>query len=96
MATAQEITPCNQDLPTFQTVVQQQEGIFGPLTALSQSGDKNIMTFQVGPSPDAAHRVVLEIYTDHPPNRNGLTLVCVAACLVSSTLQNVAAYRPTQ
>jgi hypothetical protein len=95
MATAQEATPGSQDLSTFQTVVQQQEGIFGPLTALSNHGANNVMTFQVGPSPDASHRAILETYTDHPPAKAGYVLVCIGSCLVSSVLQQVAAYRKT-
>jgi hypothetical protein len=93
MASATESTPGSQDLPTFQTVVQQQEGIFGPLTALANDGVNNIMTFQVGPSPDGPHRALLATYTDHPPPRDGYTLVCIGQCLVSSTVQQVAAYR---
>jgi len=93
MATATESTPGSQDLPTFQTVVQQQEGIFGPLTALTSSGGNNTMTFQVGPSPDSAHRAILAVYTDHPPPKDGYVLVCVGSCLVSSASQQVAAYR---
>jgi len=95
MATAQEATPGSQDLVTFQTVVQQQEGIFGPLTSLSSSGDKNLMTFQVGPSPDSSHRAILATYTDHPPTKVGSVLVCIGNCLVSGALQQIAAYRKT-
>jgi len=95
MATAREATPGSQDLTTFQTVVQQQEGIFGVLTALSSEGANNIMTFQVGPSPDAAHRAILATYTGHPPNKDGYVLVCIGNCLVSGATQQVAAYRKT-
>jgi hypothetical protein len=95
MATRQEATPGSQDLSTFQTVVQQQEGIFGPLTALSSSGSNNVMTFQVGPSPDASHRATLATYTDHPPAKGGYDLVCVGSCLVSGAIQQVVAYRKT-
>lgn len=93
MAIATEATPGAQDLATFQTVIQQQEGIFGPLTSLSSSGGNNIMTLQVGPSPDAAHRALIEIYSDHPPAKQGYTLVCIGSCLVSSAAKQVAAYR---
>jgi len=93
MAMATESTPGTQDLPTFQTVIQQQEGIFGPLTALANDGVNNTMTFQVGPSPDSAHRSTLSVYTDHPPQKAGFVLVCIGQCLVSSTVQQVAAYR---
>jgi len=93
MATATEATPGSQDLATFQTVVQQHEGIFGPLTGLAMQAPNNVMTFQVGPSPDAAHRAVLETYADHPPAKPGFVLVCSATCLVSGTPQPMAAYR---
>ena len=95
MATAKEATPGSQDLPTFQTVVQQNEGIFGPLLSLSSAGVNNIMTFQVGPSPDTAHRAILDTYTDHPPQKAGYTLICTGACLVSNAPQQVGAYRKT-
>jgi hypothetical protein len=95
MSTHQEATPGSQDLSTFQTVVQQQEGIFGPLTALSSSGSDNVMTFQVGPSPDASHRAILLIFTDHPPTKDGYNRICVGNCLVSGAPQKVAAYRKT-
>ena len=95
MATVQEPTPGSQDLPTFQTVVQQQEGIFGPLVALASQIPNNVMTFQVGPSPDTAHRATLEVFAGHPPEKTGFILVCIGNCLVSGTAQSVAAYRKT-
>jgi len=95
MATVREATPGSQDLPTFQTVVQQQEGVFGPLTALSSEGPNNVMTFEVGPSPDAPHRAILATYTGHPPAKDGCVLVCIGNCLVSGAAQQVAAYRKT-
>lgn len=95
MATVTEATPGTQDLPTFQTVVQQQEEIFGPLIALWSDGPRNVMEFQVGPSPDGTHRASLITYSDHPPQRDGFSLICVATCLVGGALQQVAAYRKT-
>jgi hypothetical protein len=95
MATAKEATPGSQDLPTFQLVVQQNEGIFGPLISLSSEGVNNIMAFQVGPSPDTDHRAILDTYTDHPPQKAGYKLICTGTCLVTSTSQQVGAYRKT-
>jgi len=95
MATAKEATPGTQDLPTFQVVVQQNEGIFGPLQVLSSEGANNVMTFQVGPSPDTGHRAILDTYTDHPAQKAGYSLVCAGSCLVSGKAQQVAAYRKT-
>ena len=95
MATVQEATPGSQDIGTFQAVVQQQEGIFGPLTALASQIPNNIMTFQVGPSPDTAHRATLTVFTDHPAQKDGCVLICVGNCLVNGTPQSIAAYRKT-
>ncbi len=95
MATAKEATPGSQALPTFQKEVQDNEGIFGPLLSLSSEGVNNIMTFQVGPKPDIAHRAILDTYTDHPSQKAGYTLICTGACLVSNASQQVGAYRKT-
>lgn len=96
MATAREATPGTQDLPTFQTVVQENEGIFGPLQLISTEGDNNIMTFLVGDSPDPEHRVILDIYTDHPDPKQGYCLVYAGICLVSGAAKRIAAYRKTE
>ena len=95
MPTVQEATLGSQDLPTFQTVVQQNEQILGPLMALSSSGDKNIMTFTIDTSPDLRHQITLAAYTDHPPAKPNMVLVCVGNCIVSGKAQPVAAYQPT-
>lgn len=93
MATVREATPGTQDLSVFQTVIQQQEGIFGPLISLANEGSNNIMTFQIGLSPDADHRAIIDTYIDHPPSKNGFVLVCISNCLVSGAIKAVAAYR---
>jgi len=93
MATAREATSGTQDLSDFQRVIQQQEEIFGPLISLSNDGVNNIMTFQIGPRPDAEHLVIIDTYIDHPPLKNGFVLVCISNCLVSGTIQSVGAYR---
>ena len=51
MPSTTETTDGNQSLPEFQTVVQQQEEIFGPLTALVMQGSDNTMTFDIGTMP---------------------------------------------
>jgi hypothetical protein len=94
MATTHATTSGANDIATFQGVVQQQEGIFGPLTNLRADGPNNVMTFEVGPSPPTAKRAVLEVYAGHPPNKVGHALICVANCMVSGALKDVAAYRP--
>lgn len=94
MATANATTSGSNDIGTFQGVVQQQEGIFGPLTGLRTEGPNNVMTFDIAPSPPAGKRAMLEVYTGHPAEKPGHILICVATCMVSGALSNVAAYRP--
>ena len=81
-------------LSELQAVVQQQEGIFGPLQSLSMQPPNNVMTLIVGPSPPLTERALLETYTDHPPAKTGAILICVAECLVNGQSAKVAAYRP--
>ena len=94
MAIVKEATPGAQDLSTFQNVIQQQEGIFGPLLSISSSdATNNVMTFQIGPSHDSDHRVILDTYIDYPTVKVDYTLVCIGNCLVSGAIKSVAAYR---
>jgi hypothetical protein len=87
-------TPGSQSLTDFQTVVWQQEGIFGPLTALGTENQNNTITLDVGPSP--ANRAMLEkIQGDSPPAKAGYDLICSGDCLVESQPTKVAAYRKT-
>ncbi len=82
----------NQSLPDFQTVVQQQEGIFGPLTALGTQGSNNTITLDIGSTP--ANRAVLATYAgDAPPDRDGHSVVCTGDCLVDGQPAKVVAYR---
>ena len=92
--TVQEACDGSKPLDIFQSIIQQEEGIFGPLQALSIQAPNNVMTLIVGPSPPSAQRAVLEIYTDHPPAKPNATLICVADCLVNGNIAKVAAYRP--
>lgn len=92
MSTRTVQTPGDQSLVDFQTVVQQQEGIFGPLTALGKQGSNNTITLQVGPSP--TNRAILETYdSTDPPAKEGYDLVCTGDCLVESQPAKTAAYR---
>lgn len=84
-------TPGAHTLEAFQEVVQQQEGIFGPLVSLGSLRDVNVMTFEVSLSP--AHRAVLATYVDHPAPIPGHTLICAGPCLVEGAREQVAAYR---
>ncbi|MBI2998136.1 MAG: hypothetical protein HYY46_06725 [Deltaproteobacteria bacterium] len=87
-------TPGSQSLAEFQTVVQQQEGIFGPLTALGKKDQNNTITLQIGPGP--GNRAVLETYKgNNPPEKGGFDLICAGDCLVEGQPAKVAAYRRT-
>jgi len=93
MASKTVATPGSQSLADFQTVVQQQEGIFGPLTALGKEGSNNTITLEIGTSP--TKRAVLARYDgDTPPDRAGHSLICQGDCLVQGEPAKVAAYRP--
>lgn len=85
-------TPGSQSLAQFQTVVQQQEGIFGPLIGLGKEGQNNTITLEVGGTP--ANRAVLETYEgEELPKKAGHDLICKGNCLVESQPAKVAAYR---
>jgi hypothetical protein len=87
-------TPGNQSLMNFQTVVQQQEGIFGPLKALRQEDQNNAITLEIDHCP--TNRALLETYdSSAPPNKPDHRLICVGECLVSGQPAKVAAYRRT-
>ncbi len=93
MATKTVGTPGTQSLDDFQTVVQQQEGIFGPLFGLGKDGANNTITLTIGPKP--AKRAVLATYSgDTPPQRDGHEIICSAECLVEEHSVKVVAYRP--
>lgn len=82
----------SSDLPTLQTIVQQNEGIYGPLIALGSSGADSLLTFNVGQTP--AKRAELFVIAALPaPNRPGQTLICTGVVFVSSIQKLVAAYR---
>ena len=84
----------NRPLAEFQTVVQQQEGIFGPLQELAHRGSNNTITLEVGSSPEK--RAVLDIYEGaEPPDKENHSLICKGDCLVGGAPAKVAAYRPS-
>ena len=93
MTIVQKACDGNQPLSYLQTVVQQEEGIYGPLAALMAQAPNNVMTLQIGASPAPGKRAVLEVYEGHPPEKEGHVLICIASCLVNSAIQSVAAYR---
>ncbi len=92
MASKTVATPGSQSLAEFQKVVQQMEGIYGPLTALGKEGSNNTITLEIGTSP--ANRAVLETYEGKdPPAKPGYALICKGDCLVDGKPATVAAYR---
>ena len=93
MATETIPTPGSQSLADFQTVVQQNEGIFGPLQALASDGTNNSLTFEIGTTP--AKRAILSTFDGaSAPDKAGHTLICTGDCLVTGQPKKVAAYRP--
>ena len=87
-------TPGTQTLAEFQRVVQQQEGIFGPLKTLGREGENNTITLEIAPAP--VNRALLEVYrNDQPPPKVGHTIICTAECLVEGQLAKIVAYRLT-
>ena len=92
MADREVKTDGSQSLADFQSVVQQQEGIYGPLVSLRSNQGFNFMGFDVGESP--TNRAVLETFDgDNPPDKSGHSTVCSGDCLVSGNPEKVAAYR---
>jgi hypothetical protein len=92
MATETVKTPGSQTLGDFQTVVQQNEGIFGPLKALGKEGANNTITFEVGSAP--TNRAVLETYQGgDPPEKEGHSVICTGDCLVEDKPVQVVANR---
>ena len=79
-------------LGELQTIVQQNEGIFGPLLALSSHGVNNFMTFAIGQRP--AQRAELELIgAGNAPPKPDHDLVCVGDVMVNARPVRVAAYR---
>lgn len=87
-------TPGHQSLMNFQTMVQQQEGIFGPLRTLGREGQNNAITLEINHCP--TNRALLETYDSSAPlNKPDHRLICAGECLVSGQPARVAAYRRT-
>jgi hypothetical protein len=79
-------------LTDFETVVQQQEGIFGPLIALSSASSGNVIELQVGSKP--TNRAVLKEFTGQGPDvLPDHALICTGVCLVENRRAKIAAYR---
>ncbi len=80
------------DLATFQTNVQQQEEIFGPLLAMSTTGQDNELVLEIASAP--SNRAVLEkIDSDAAPEKPGHRVICTGNVFVNRSKQSLAAYR---
>ena len=96
MATTQVKVEGRKTKSELQTIIQQQEGLFGPLAKLDSANGYTIVTLTVGRSPDKGKRVVLEIFDGpHPPGKAGYKIVCSGKCLIASALTQIVAYRAT-
>lgn len=88
-------SPGSLTLAQFQTVIQQQEGIYGPLIALGSQDRDNLITLEITPAAPH-HRAELEtIGVGNPPQKQGYTLVCTGNVFVENQPVIVAAYRQT-
>lgn len=94
MGTVQKACEGTQSLSYLQAVIQQEEGIYGPLQSLAVQPPNNVFSLVIGPSPPTGQRALLETYAGHPPEKPNAVLICVADCLVDGTLTKIAAYRP--
>jgi hypothetical protein len=82
----------SRPLTELQNIVQQQEGIFGPLKSLRVDEDKNAITLGIEASPNK--RAILEVFeTSEPPKKDGYSIICTGNCLVLKNLVTVVAYR---
>lgn len=82
-------------LADFQRIVQQQEGIFGPLIALSSQQGNNWIVLEENPVKPA-NRATLQVIQQEPaPAVPGSTVVCTGNCFVEDKAVLVAAYRKT-
>ena len=92
MATTTVFSDGVLSLSGFQTTVQQNEEIFGPLKALGKKADKNSINYEIGTSPE--NLAILEVFTGKSaPNKSGHQLICTGDCLIKAKPAQVAAYR---
>jgi len=95
MSTATVATQPDLSLRKLQLIVQQQEGIFGPLTQISTGNGKNVLEFEVRARPKV--RAVLKVSDqDQPAPRKGFDLVCHGDCFIAGKQTRVAAYRAVE
>lgn len=82
----------SNDLNFLQTVVNQQEGIYGPLIALTSEIGQTYLVFQRGAPPNP--RSVLATITGEPaPPRPPQSAACSGLCVLEGQEKWVAAYR---
>ncbi len=92
MSTATVATQPDLTLKKLQLIVQQQEGIFGPLKQISIGNGRNVLEFEIAARPRV--RAVLKVSEqDQPAPRKGFALVCHGDCFIAGKQTRVAAYR---
>ena len=82
----------SNDLTFLQTVVNQQEGIYGPLIALTSEIGQTYLVFQRGAAPNP-RSVLVKIDGEPAPARPPQTVACSGLCVLGGQETWVAAYR---
>ena len=92
MATATVATDPDLSLKKLQLIVQQQEGIFGPLKQFKAGVLSNILEFEVTAIP--RHRAILKTSGQvEPAATKGYVLLCHGDCFIAGKKTHVAAFR---
>jgi hypothetical protein len=82
-----------RSLGELQTTVQQFEGVYGPLIALSNDGQDTILTFDTDAS--APQNPCMLVPSGSPAPGSNYTIVCEGTCIVSANKTDITAYRQT-
>jgi hypothetical protein len=92
-------------LGDLQTIVQQQEGLLGPLIALGHGlllasdgitteQDLTVLTLDMDQAPPAKRATLRQAVGGQAVPVAGSTPICTGDCYVSGEIQTIAAYRP--
>src|SRR5271157_141951 len=105
MTTAKSIgVKQDTSLSDLQMIVQQQEGLLGPLIALGHGQlpasdgttqqDVTILTVDMDQGPPAKRATLEQAVGGQAAPLAGSTPICTGDCYVSGRIQTIAAYRP--
>jgi len=86
-------TDGSSSLEELETIVQQMEGILGPLLTLGCQDGTNFLYFEVTTRLEPERRARLVQYDEAPNVPAGFVLVCAGACQVKDKRVRVAASR---